>query len=347
MQVIVIIVKQMIINKDNMTRLKGSKDKSEVDKLIKNAKSTLEKNWTGSFTKPSRSMYPHQWSWDSAFISIGYAHFNQKRAENELAHLFKGQWKNGMVPHIVFNEDEEDTDYFPGPDVWQTEGLEQSPDELVTSGICQPPVHATAVRHLLQTVADRARAQAFAADIFPKLKAWHGFLYRERDPEDERLVYIRHPWASGQDNAPTWDKVLERIDLDYRKVPEYQRKDKDHVDAAERPSHKKYDYYIYLLNFFRKRDYDEEKIREEGCPFMVQDVLFNSILCRAERDMAQIAEWLGEDPSPHQQRARATAHSINDKLWNDNYGFYFDYDLAADAPVEVHMLSGFIPLFAN
>src|SRR5699024_4160314 len=108
MQVIVIIVKKMIINKDNMTRLKGSKDKSKVDKLINNAKRTLAKIWTGVFSKPSRSMYPHQWSWGSAFISIGYAHFNQKRAENELALLFKGQWKNGMVPPFVFNEDEED-----------------------------------------------------------------------------------------------------------------------------------------------------------------------------------------------------------------------------------------------
>ena len=30
-------------------------------------------NWDGSYTVPSRTLYPHQWSWDSAFVAIGNA----------------------------------------------------------------------------------------------------------------------------------------------------------------------------------------------------------------------------------------------------------------------------------
>ncbi len=71
--------------------------------LIGKAKKVLENNWTGSFTKPSLKLYPHQWNWDSGFISIGYSHFKQKKARTELESLFKGQWKNGMLPNIVFH----------------------------------------------------------------------------------------------------------------------------------------------------------------------------------------------------------------------------------------------------
>ncbi|MGK7368609.1 MAG: amylo-alpha-1,6-glucosidase [Candidatus Halalkalibacterium sp. M3_1C_030] len=315
--------------------------------LIKQAKEVLDQNWTGSFTQPASSLYPHQWSWDSAFIAIGYAHYDQRRAQQELRRLFSGQWRNGMVPHIVFNGQEENSDYFPGPDFWQTDGVSQAPGTPATSGICQPPIHATAVRHLLTTVPGRREAQKFASDLFPKLKSWHNFLYRERDPQHENLVYIRHPWSSGQDNAPIWDRVLDRLELDEDQIPKYNRADIKYADAAERPTDKNYDQYIYLVDFFRRRGYDEQKIYEDNCPFMVQDVLFNTLLCQASRDLGQIAEWLGENAAPFHKQAMATANAINKKLWNEEDGIYFNYDLGADKQLPVFMLSGVLPLFAG
>lgn len=316
-----------------------------VEPLLEKARNVLEKNWTGEFTKPAQKLYPHQFSWDAAFIAIGYAHYNQDRAEQELRHLFKGQWKNGMVPQIVFGEVNDD--YFPGPDFWQTESLSLAPDNVLTSGICQPPLHATVVRHMLETVDNRKQAQEFAAELFPKLKAWHDFLYEERDPEDEGLVYIRHPWSSGQDNSPNWDQVLEKMDLSEDQIPDYERKDTDNADSDDRPSDKAYDRYVYLVDFFRKRNYDEKRIRNDGCPFMVQDVLFNSLLCRAGRDLAQIAEWLGKDPTHFQSQFDKTARRMNEKLWNEEEKIYIDYDLKNDEPIGTHMLSGFLPLFAD
>jgi len=72
--------------------------------LLKGAKTVLEGNWTGHSTKPSPKLYPHQWNWDSGFIAIGYANYDIKRAQIELLSLFEGQWKNGMLPHIIFNK---------------------------------------------------------------------------------------------------------------------------------------------------------------------------------------------------------------------------------------------------
>src|SRR4051795_11524610 len=75
----------------------------------------LNANWTGAATVPSPGLYPHQWSWDSAFISIGLARYRLDRAEQELLTLFRGQWANGLLPHIVFNGSVARRAYFPGP----------------------------------------------------------------------------------------------------------------------------------------------------------------------------------------------------------------------------------------
>ena len=71
--------------------------------LVHQAKAVLDFNWTGEYTMPGPRLYPHQWSWDSAFVAIGYSHFDQDRATRELRHLFEAQWKNGLLPQLVFN----------------------------------------------------------------------------------------------------------------------------------------------------------------------------------------------------------------------------------------------------
>jgi hypothetical protein len=73
------------------------------DMLVHQARAVLDFNWTGEYTMPGPRLYPHQWSWDSAFIAIGYCHDDQDRATKELSHLFDAQWKNGLLPQLVFN----------------------------------------------------------------------------------------------------------------------------------------------------------------------------------------------------------------------------------------------------
>lgn len=319
----------------------------EIEQLAVSAKEVLEKNWTGLFTRPAPGQYPHQWSWDAVFIVIGYAHYNQQRAEQELRHLFSGQWQNGMVPQIIFNNEANVENYFPGPDFWQAERSLNAPEEPQTSGICQPPIHATGLRHLINYAPDRNQSLDFAAELFPKLKKWHTYLHQERDPYDEGLIYIRHPWESGQDNSPIWDEILKRIELEPEQIPHYKRRDTVNVDPAERPSDDKYDKFVYLVDFFRKRNYDETKIREDNCPFLIQDVLFNTLFCKANKDLADIAELIGEDPYPFNEWADQSACAMNEKLWYEKEDMYADYDLQADEKVQARVLAGFLPLFAE
>ena len=159
--------------------------------LIQEAQKVLEFNWTGEYTRPGPRLYPHQWSWDSAFTAIGYAHWDQRRAIKELTHLFDSQWKNGLLPQIVFEP--HFGEYFPGVDFWHAERSPDAPRDRKTSGIVQPPLHATATLRLYRRLRDSGRAREFLEYAYPRLKAWHEYLYRERDPEREGLVYIRHP----------------------------------------------------------------------------------------------------------------------------------------------------------
>lgn len=49
----------------------------------------LRQNDVGGWTKAAPALYPHQWSWDSAFVAIGLAHVSVERAADELRSLFR------------------------------------------------------------------------------------------------------------------------------------------------------------------------------------------------------------------------------------------------------------------
>jgi hypothetical protein len=76
--------------------------------LARRARIVLDQNRRGDWTCPSAMLYPHQWLWDSSFVAIGLARYDAARAAGELRALFRGQWANGMLPHMVFAEGVED-----------------------------------------------------------------------------------------------------------------------------------------------------------------------------------------------------------------------------------------------
>jgi Trehalase len=309
--------------------------------LLRNALELLEANSLGQATRPG-PLYPHQWSWDAAAIAMGRAQWDQARAEQELRSLFAGQWSDGMLPHIVFSDSER---YFPGPAFWQTERSANAPAGVRTSGIVQPPIHATAAWRLYLRSADRERADAFLRELFPQLVAWHEYLYRERARGDDGLVEVRHPWETGMDNSPAWDAALGRIELAPEQIPDYERIDIQLAKRSERPSDFEYDRYAYLVALFRELDYDAARIRD-ACPFAIQPVLFNSLLIQSNRDLARIAEVLGTDPEPARRWAQQTAAGL-ERLWDEDRSAYVDYDVLADAHVEHETVARFAPLYAG
>jgi Trehalase len=311
--------------------------------LTRRALEVLDANWMGHATRASARLYPHQWSWDSACIAIGYAGSNQSRAQTELRWLFAGQWTDGLLPHIRFAENAR---YFPGPEFWQTHRSSSAPRHPQTSGIVQPPVHATAVWQVYRRAKDREQAKRFLQELMPGLVRWHEYLYRERTREGDGLVEIWHPWESGMDNSPLWDDALARITPAREAMPDYERVDLDFVDAAQRPTDAEYDRYAYLVKLYRDWGYDPTRIREEG-PFAVYDVLFNSLLVQANRDLAEIARVLEIDPERFEAWAERTAAGLDARLWDDVEGSYGDFDVRGGKRVRANTSAAYAPLFAG
>ena len=81
--------------------------------MIEQARAILRRNDRGGYTVPTDRLYPFQWNWDSAFVAMGWATFDEARGFTEVERLLEGQWDDGLVPQIVFHAPSDD--YFPGP----------------------------------------------------------------------------------------------------------------------------------------------------------------------------------------------------------------------------------------
>jgi glycogen debranching enzyme len=299
--------------------------------LAEGARAVLAANDMGSFFRPGRELYPYQWNWDSAFIALGLAEVDPERGRAEVRSLLKGQWSDGMVPHIVFHVPA--PDYFPGPELWDSRACEGAP-EVPTSGLTQPPVLATAVRVLHEASPDRS----FLEEVVPALELWHEWLHRERGT-DGGLVAIVHPWE-GADNSPRFDRALARLDVDHEL--EIERTDRREIDSSERPTDSDYVRYLYLVRQLQAHGYRPPTLGDT--PFVFVDLTFNSILAVAEADLA----WLWAELGGAGARARAAAERLHAALaerWNDSRAVYVEDD--DDPATADETIDGLFPLYAG
>ncbi len=275
------------------------------------ARAILQGNDKGAYTIPTSGLYPYQWNWDSVLAAWGFATFDIDRAWTELETLFQSQWASGMVPHIIFHED--DPGYFPGPQVW---GTDQTPP---TSGISQPPVAATIAAKVWDMDPDAGRERI--AKLFPKMFAWHRWYHEVRCMDGPAT--ITHPWESGRDNCPDWD--IGMAGVDGSKVAPYERRDTGHVDPEMRPKKEEYDKYVAILEFGRNVGWDDKKIMEDG-PFLMADPAMTFILLRADKDLLAMAEKLGEDTAEIQGWIDDLTAAVP-SLWNEELGSYDARDI--------------------
>jgi hypothetical protein len=303
---------------------------------------TLAANWRGSSTVPSPSLYPHQWSWDSAFIAIGLSHWAQRRAECELLSLFGGQWDDGRMPHIVFDPSVQESEYFPGPAFWRSD-LVPGAAPLATSGIIQPPIHARAALDLLRNAREPRRARNFLARMYPRLARQHSYLAEHRVVPELGLAAIVHPWESGLDNSPSWDAPLANVPVDRTLLQRYKRRDLQHAGTAERPTDDDYARYVRLGKAYRDAGYDDARYAGQA-EFYVVDPLFNALWAWSEEALAGIADIVGADPDPHLRRAGAITRAMTEVLYDDQLSTFTAYDVLAGARVLRRTVAGLAPL---
>ncbi|MFD5697370.1 MGH1-like glycoside hydrolase domain-containing protein [Streptomyces lasiicapitis] len=312
--------------------------------LRERAARVLAANWTGGSTVPSRELYPHQWSWDSAFIAIGLRHLSPLRAQLELETLLSAQWADGRLPHIVFNPSVPLDAYFPSPDFWRSTTAGRAagaPGTVQTSGIVQPPVHALAawLVHLADPALSRARA--FLPRLHPRLAAWHRFLLHHRDLGGAGLAAVVHPWEQGMDNSPCWDAPLSRVSPARPRT--FRRADLDHGSPQDRPTDLDYGRYVRLAADYRDAGYGAGAAAGMAAGrggtaaaaglatggFAVEDPSFNALLIASEHALARITGELGVPATARHERAERLTRVLVERLWDPADGIFRCRDLLA------------------
>ncbi|WP_432832709.1 glucosylglycerate hydrolase [Dactylosporangium sp. CA-092794] len=309
----------------------------------------LRGNDTGELTTAAPQLYPHLWSWDAAFVAIGLATLSVPRAIAELRTLLRAQWRTGMLPHIVFGPDQ---GYFPGPDVWDCGVAAAAPAGVQTSGICQPPVHAIAVRRVLDAGrrnggADRELAERFAAETFDQWLAWHRWLATARDPSRRGLLEIFHGWESGMDNSPRWDRAYSAV-VPGAHMPVDRRHDLQHVaDAGQRPTDEEYQRYLWLMHQMHEARYDDDAVRET-VDFRVTDVFMSGVAALASEVLAELGDEFGRRAEADELRelaARFRAGVLS--AVSPQTGLARDEDVRTGERFEVLSVGGFAPLLCG
>ena len=321
----------------------------DASRLAAEAAYVLGGNDLGTMTSAAPALYPHVWSWDAAFISIGLAKISVPRALTELQALLRAQWRTGMLPHIVFAADA--PYYAPGPDWWRcAEVNPDAPRSPQTSGLIQPPVHAIAVARILAAArqnggTDQIAADEFLAENWSALVAWHRYLVRCRDPFGSGLLSIYHGWESGMDNSPRWDDPYSRV-IPGPDLPPYTRSDTTLVtDLAQRPTDREYDRYLWLVLQLRKAGYVDE-IARDTVDFHATDTFMSAIFAAANDALADIAAETGR---PEQAELRDYAQRFRAGVLStvDSRGFAADRDLRAGVDLRTPSVAGFAPLISG
>ena len=321
--------------------------------LTAQARAVLATNDLGKWTRPTAKLYPHQWLWDSAFIAIGLRHIDVTRAQDEIRSLLSGQWKNGMIPYIIFGQAKE---YHAGPSMWQSQRSPMCPPGVRSTGGTQPPMIAEAVVRIGESL-PRAERLTWFREVYPALSAYHEWLYRERDPENTGLVVLYHPWETGLDNNPAWMEMIHR----YAMTPRLQlvdksrsltafltrfRRDTSVVPAEQRMSTLELMALYDLARRMRALNYDDKALFKKS-KLVVQDVGMNSILVRATQHLGDIAKAIGEPLPRRTAEAYDRGAGVLEPLWNEKTGYYYSKDCRSGELIPFPTITSFLPLYAG
>lgn len=320
--------------------------------LLQAAQEVLKQNDRGSYTMPGPDLYPHQWLWDSCFTAIGLRNLNIDRAKLEIHSLLRGQWHNGMLPNIIFRGENR---YHTDRAAWNSRVNPNSPDDVATSGITQPPVLAEAVVQIGAKL-KLAERRSWYKSVWPALIAYHQWLYEDRDPHNEGLILQVHPWEVGLDNTPPWTTELrEHLLPTWIRVLKWLhvlpiiglfRRDTQHVPAGERYTTFEILALYDVQRRMRRKGYNTDKILDHSM-FAIEDLTFNSILIRANEHLeaigTSIRREIPDDLAENMQKTRKAF----DELWDPYAEQYFSRDFVTHNLIKEPSIASFMPLYAG
>ena len=303
---------------------------------INSAKKTLLGNRRRGYTLPTNNkLYPAQWNWDSGFIALGYSYFNLNFALKEINTLLDGQWKDGMVPHILFHNTK--TNYYPNHTAWNCG------NKIHSSGITQPPIIASILNEILNKNKINKTQLLNIKKIIKKIKKFHEWFIQFRDPKKTGLVSILHPWESGYDNSPIWDEPMNKVKVE--KNIKYKRADNKVVNPEYRPLNLDYDRYVTIKNNLRKNKYNPKKVYKLSF-FNVVDVGFNSIFLKANKDLVSLLDTFGFNKTKIDNYIKLTEKNFL-KLYDKKRKTFFSKDIKNNKKIYIPSITNYFVLFAD
>lgn len=265
------------------------------------------------YTRPAPRTYEQQWLWDSCFHALVYQHFDRAMAWDELRSICAGQITTGpdagMIPHMIYWQGG-------GSALWGTD---------TQSIITQPPLIASAASRIALTTGEQGPLR----DLYTSLCAYHEWFDRRRDPDEDHLVTIIHPWESGWDASPRWDLPMKLI------------RPSDEASKAARHA---------LVQVLQQADTDVSALERAGS-FCVEAADFNAIRAADLEALASIGELIGADNCEKwRTKARAVQQAVREKLIRkDDSGALVVFDLSGKDEVPIHSSSAaqFVLLFGG
>lgn len=320
--------------------------------LLEAAQVVLAANDRGMYTAPTNSgLYPHQWLWDSCFIAIGQRHYDVDRAKAEIMSLFGGQWTNGMLPNMILSHGRRDRD----SRIWHSWLNPNAPDDVSTSGITQPPMVAEAVVRIGQKMS-KAERRSWYKSVYPHLLAYHQWLYAERDPHQEGLALLIHPWETGLDNNPAWMaeikehqmplwiQAVDKLKLSF--LINLFRRDTKIIPAEQRMTTVDALVLYSTQRRLRRKSYDVNRILSHSL-FAIEDASFNAIFIRANQLLAEVAAFIRE-PLPEDIEARMKkTESAYEKLWDPYTSQYYSREFVSHRLLKTPSIATLLPLYAG
>ena len=176
-----------------------------------------------------------------------------------------------------------------------------------------------------------------------KIKKNLEWFIRYRDPNNTGLISILHPWESGYDNSPLWDKPMSKIKID--KNLKYKRKDNKIINPNQRPLKIDYDRYVTLKNQFKEMNYDPKKLYLKS-KFNVVDVGFNSLFLRALKDLVFLLEKININSVILKKYISLNEKKLI-KLFNSKKMKFKNKDLKNNTLIEMSSVTNFFMLFAD
>ncbi|MGA3150282.1 MAG: trehalase family glycosidase [Candidatus Saccharimonadales bacterium] len=321
-------------------------------KLLDEAKKVLAHNDRKKWTVPAGDLYPHQWLWDSCLISIGLRHLDIDRAQIELTSLLQGQWSNGMLPNIIFSSDDK---YHRDRELWRSYVSPYSPDKVATSGVTQPPLLAEAVVRIGQKLKQPER-RTWYRQMYQPLIEYHQWLYRERNPHNEGLIVLLHPYEGGLDNAPPWISELRKHNMPFwltlvekahlGGIIGLARRDTQHTTLAQRMDNIEAAAYWASMHRLRRKAYNSEALFSRSL-FTVEDLAFNCILIQANTRLAEIAKTIGQKLPDNLVQSIHKTESALEQLWDESTGQYYYRSFISHKLIEESTIATLLPLYAG